>query len=96
MRQRTGGSSASDSIEVTTRTAPQETAGPAPARPHAGSLRAGSLREVLPEYAGQTMDIVVIYPAGKHPLPRTQAFVRFLARELPPRVRALTASPAGS
>jgi len=32
------------------------------------------------------LEIVAVYPAGKQPLPKTQAFIRFLAKRLPERL----------
>lgn len=51
------------------------------------ALRDGSLRSVLDDYAGDPLEIVAVYPAGKQPLPKTQAFIRFLAKRLPERLR---------
>ncbi len=53
----------------------------------AESIREGSLVPVLEAYTTADFGLFTVYPSGKQALPKVTAFVSFLARELPPRLR---------
>lgn len=51
------------------------------------AIASGALRTVLDEWTSEGQ-VVAVYPAGRQPQPKVQAFVRFLASRLPSRCHA--------